>query len=231
MVDIYRIILKQLASRPRLIGLAVMAVITIGLAVLVGRADGSESADIARFINNLGLTLLAPVVTLVFASAALGDLYENNSLIYLWLRPIPRPTIVVAALAAVLTIVVPVLALTFAAASLAAGSGSVAVAASVATLLVVPAYAAIFVALGLFTHRALIWGLGYILVFEGIIAAIGSLPGRLALVSYSRSLLNKIADVSASSLVSVPVAIITLLAVAAAGVGAGSWRLNHMNVP
>lgn len=232
MADIFRIIFKQLASRPRLIGLGVMAVVTIGLALLVGRSDGANDSDIVDFINNLGLTLLTPVVTLVFASAALGDLYENNSLIYLWLRPIPRPKIVAAALAAVLAIVVPALAFTFALAGLAAGSASVAFAAVVATALVVPAYAALFVALGLFTHRALIWGLGYILVFEGIIAAIGSVPGKLALVSYSRSLLSKIADITTrSDLTSVPVSIITLLVVAALGVALGSWRLGHMNVP
>lgn len=232
MADIYKIIMKQLATRPRIIGLAVMAVVTIGLALLVGQADGATDADAVRFINTLGLTLLTPVVTLLFASAALGDLYENGSLVYLWLRPVARWKIVIAALAAVITICVPVLAITFAIAGLLASSASVALGAAVATVFVVPAYGAIFVALGLFSTRALIWGLGYILLFEGFIAAIGSVPGKLSLVTYSRSLLGKVADVTTEfTQSSLPISLIVLVGVAAAGTAIGSWRLSNMNIP
>ena len=42
------------------------------------------------FIDAFGLSLLVPVTTLVFASAALGDPADDGTLVYLWLRPVPR---------------------------------------------------------------------------------------------------------------------------------------------
>ena len=41
-------------------------------------------------MDSYGLSLLIPVVALVFASAALGYLAEDGTLVYLWLRPLAR---------------------------------------------------------------------------------------------------------------------------------------------
>ena len=41
-------------------------------------------------MSNLGFTMVVPIVALVFATAAFGDLKEDSTLVYLWLRPMDR---------------------------------------------------------------------------------------------------------------------------------------------
>ena len=48
-----------------------------------------------------------PVTTLVFAAASLGDFREDGTLVYLWLRPVPRWQIIAAALGASITVTLP----------------------------------------------------------------------------------------------------------------------------
>ena len=50
--------------------------------------------------------------------------------------------------------------------------------------------AALFVLLGLWVRRALLWGLAYILLWEGFVAIAGQNAQRLAIRSYTRSLLR-----------------------------------------
>ena len=63
------------------------------------------------------------MVSLVFASAALGDVAEDGTLVYLWLRPYPRWQLAVAAFAASVTVVVPVAVLPLVIAAALTGEG------------------------------------------------------------------------------------------------------------
>ena len=58
-------------------------------------------------ISDLGFTTLVPIVALVFASAALGDMREDGTLVYLWLRPMDRWPVVVGAWLASITVSLP----------------------------------------------------------------------------------------------------------------------------
>ena len=64
-----------------------------------------------------------------------------------------------------------------------------------ATLALV-AYTGLFCALGLRVRRALVWGLLYIFIWEGFIATANDTAGRLAVRTYSRSVLTETADVT-----------------------------------
>jgi hypothetical protein len=92
-------------------------------------------------------------------------------------------------------------------------------------------YGALFVLLGLWVRRALIWGLAYILLWEGFVAIAGDNAQRLAIRSYTRSLLSDttgvnlfLADIAVAASVIVPlvVAVIAFLLTA--------WRLRKMEV-
>ena len=95
----------------------------------------------------------------------------------------------------------------------------------------VVAYAAVFLLLGLLLKNAIVWGLAYILVWEGIAAALGTGPSRLAIRGYTRSILTdrtgvdlELADLSQLWGVVVPVA------VAAVALALATWRLNRLDV-
>jgi ABC-2 type transport system permease protein len=82
------------------------------------------------------------------------------------------------------------------------------------SVLAVVGYSGLFTWLGLRVKRALVWGLAYILLWEGFVASAGRSAARLAIRAYTRSVLAratgvplKLANVSAAYSVVVPVAV------------------------
>ena len=67
---------------------------------------------------------------------------------------------------------------------------------AMACTVAVVAYSAVFVALGLRVKRALMWGLLYILIWEGFVAQANASAARLAIRSYTRSLLAHVRPTS-----------------------------------
>jgi ABC-2 type transport system permease protein len=189
--------LRNQLTQARLFGLLALGAVGIVTGLTIGASDlvQHELAG-ARFVDTYGLALLAPVATLVFASAALGDPNEDGTLVYLWLRPVPRWQVVAAAIASSITVTWPVVVgpLLIAAACTGAGPDLVRGTAIAATVAVI-AYSAVFVALGLRVKRALMWGLLYVLIWEGFVAQANASAARLAIRSYTRSLLAETADV------------------------------------
>jgi ABC-2 type transport system permease protein len=194
---LYRLMLRTQLTRARVLGLLALGLIGIITAMAIGASDlVDHQLAGGRFIDNFGLALLAPVATLVFASAALGDPNEDGTLVYLWLRPVPRSRVVIAAIASSITVTWPIVVgpLLLAAAVIGPGPELVKGTAIACTVAVV-AYSSVFVALGLRVKRALMWGLLYILIWEGFVAQANASAARLAIRSYTRSLLAHIADV------------------------------------
>lgn len=195
MKAMYDLFVANQTSRGRLAGVAVLGLVGIVLGVAIGRSADDALVAGTGMIANFGLALLVPVTTLIFASSVLGDLREDGTLVYLWLRPIARWRIVAAAMAGTLTVALPVnvIPLTVAAA-LTGGGGRLVLATFVSTVLATVAYTGLFAWLGLRVSRALIWGAAYILVWEGFVATAGATPARFAIRSYSQSLLTEVAN-------------------------------------
>lgn len=190
---IYTLILRSIASRGRLLSLGGLGVISIVIGYAVGAGTGSSS-DGAEFINRMGLTVLVPITTLVFATAALGDIIDDGTMVYLWLRPVKRFHLVTAAAAATLTVVLPLVVVPLGIAAALTNRGSeVVVGAVLSSVLGVIAYTGLFVLLGVVARRSLIWGLLYILIWEGFVAEAGRTASRLAIRAYTRSILSDVA--------------------------------------
>jgi ABC-2 type transport system permease protein len=155
------------------------------------------------------------VVALLVASAALGNPAEDGTLVYLWLRPVERWQHATAAYVASLTVALPAVVVPLALGAAVARAGSDAVWGTVASAVVaVVAYCGLFTWLGLRVRRALPWGLAYILIWEGFVAAAGAGASRVALRAYTRSILSEItgqelrlADVSMPFAVVVPLVV------------------------
>lgn len=232
---LYDLFLRSQATRGRLAALTLLAVaaVVLGIAIAASHPDEPVRAGV-ELVNAYGLSLLAPVTTLVFASAALGDLVDDGTLVYVWLRPVPRWGIAIAAFAASLTVALPlvVVPMVIAAALASDGDGALVAAAALASTLAVVAYSGLFVALGLRVKRALVWGLAYILIWEGFVARAGRNASRLAVLSYTRSILTHATGVRLRlASASVPAAIAVPVLVALAAVAYTSWRLRRQEVP
>ncbi len=215
---IYAVFLSTQVTRGRLAGLGTLGVLAVLLGVAVGLGDRVDpmAAGIS-LVASYGLALFVPVTTLVFASAVLGEPNEDGTLVYLWLRPVARWRLVAMAAAAALTVALPVVVVPLTVASAATGAGAGLVMATlVSTTLATVAYAGVFTWLGLRARRALLWGLAYILVWEGFVANAGGTASLLAIRAHARSLLARLAD-TAPELVEFSLATSIVLPLAAAG--------------
>jgi ABC-2 type transport system permease protein len=210
---LYRLLLSTQATRARLLALSGLGVVAILLGLgLRWNANADPLDDGTLLMATYGLGLFVPVTTLVFASSVLGDPQEDGTLVYLWLKPVARWRIAVAALLATLTVTLPVVVVPMVVSAAIVGAGpDLVVGTVVACLLSTVAYAGIFTWLGLRVKRALVWGLAYILIWEGFVARAGANAARLSIRASSRSLLSHLAhgperiiDVSPTTALVVP---------------------------
>lgn len=209
---------RQHASPGRLaaVGTVGVVVVLLGLAILVG--DGGARAA-QRLVDEAGFALLVPVTAAVFATSVLGDPAEDGTLGHLLTTPRPRWRLAVPALAATTSVVLPlaVLPLVVVLALNGVVVGTI-VAVAVASALVAATYSTVFVALGLGVRRALLVGLLYIALWEGVVARFGTGLARLSVRQYALSLLAALQDDPApSGGVSGPVAAVVLVGLVVAG--------------
>ncbi len=212
MSALYSTVLRSLTTRGRLLALGALAVIAVLLAILVRTGSGFDRADTAfRVVDGYGLSVLVPVVSLVFASAALGDPAEDRTLVYLWLRPVPRWQLALAASGAALTIAVPIAVLPVVIAAAVSGVGiRLVLGAAAGALLAAVAYTAVFCGLGLRVRRALAWGLAYLVIWEQAVARIAKGAARLSISLSTRTITARLAqhDPLPRNAMSMPVAVL-----------------------
>jgi len=195
---VYRVLVRQVVTKARVAGLGALAVFLILLGWAGGRSDPTMS-DAVGLIGNLGLAVILPIGSLIFASGTLADLREDRTLVYLWLRPMQPWVVPVAALGAALTPVLPITVVAGALAAAATGvDSSLITGAVIAMSMGAVAYCAVFVAFGLLVKRTLLWGLMYILIWEGFIAGGGQGAAKLAIRAYTRSIVARATDVDIS---------------------------------
>lgn len=196
MVRLYRLFLGSVVTRGRVVGLLALGVVAILLGVAIGASDTADKLDDGTLtIAGYGLSLLAPVVTLVFASSVLGDPNEDGTLVYLWLRPIHRAQIAGAAALAAFTVAAPLVVVPVTLSAVIIGAGPDLVGATfAATTLGVAAYTGLFTWLGLRIKRALPWGLAYILLWEGFVARAGGGSATLSVRAHTETVLTRLAD-------------------------------------
>jgi len=227
----YRVVLRQLTSRSRIIGLTLLALVAPISAFALGSADASLD-DAVQLIASVGLGLVLPVVSLVFAGAAIGDLRDDKTLVYLWLRPMDRWPIVVGAALAAGTLAAPITIIPIVLAAVATGAGNGIVAGSLLAATVgLVAYVGVFTLFGVWLRRFIVWGLAYILIWEGFIAQAGAGVARVALRKYTRSILvdRTGADLDLADF-TIATAVIVPLVVAVVAVAVASWRLSNQDV-
>lgn len=230
----YRALLAGQLSRARVAVLAGLAVLVGVLAFAVGRAADTDPDAPAVFVNGLGLALLVPLIALYFGSAAFGDLRADATLVYLWLRPRPRLELALAALAVAATVAIPAgcLLVVLMAAIADPGDLGLLAGAVVATVMSALAYCALFTLLGLVARRALIWGLGYVLIWEGLAPAFGDNAAHLAVRVYARSILEHAAGEfeNAGPKVGATTSLLVLTAIAVIAAGVTAWRLSATTI-
>jgi ABC-2 type transport system permease protein len=227
---LYRLLLRNQVSVPRLLGVGALA----GLAVLLGvfaRWDDDPTQAAADIVAAYGLGIVVPLGALWFGTSAVGDLIDDRLLVYLWLKPVPRWQLPAAAILATITLVAPLTALPLAVAALVAGDGGLALTALVSATLAVCAYAGLFVAAGIWFRRAVWWGLAFVLLWENAAAHSSDGLARFTVTSWAHSILSTAADVDVPlDTRSVTAAFVVLPVVMVAGWLLATFRYGRADV-
>ena len=230
---LYKLFLRTQVTRTRVISLVSLGL--VGILVAWGLGATTRRNPLPRgvdFVNLYGLSLLVPIVVLVFASSMFGDLRDDNTLVYLWLRPVSRVKLAVAAALASLTVSWPLAVppLVIGAALTKAGPTLITATLLSATVVTV-AYTGIFLALGLRVKRPLVWGLLYVFIWEGFVARGSFTAAKAAIRAYGSSILS---DLTGRELVlaeiSLTWSIVVPLAAGAAGLAYTVLRLHRQDV-
>lgn len=158
-----------------------MFFLTASLAPLIFVIGLGRSGDFAAEMYNnitssLGMGILYPVAALVVSTAALGEERKAHTIPFLLLKPVSRTVIALGALiaAAISSFVVleAGVLVTWLVAGAMTGEWSLGVATTAGVAIQSVASAAIFVPLGTLLNRATLVGLGYLFLWEGVLAAL-----------------------------------------------------------
>jgi len=226
---------QLLAGRRLVVTVLLSAIPLLAPALLFAAKGNTDPVDFSLgLFRNLVLPFLLPVVSLAFATAALGAEVRDGTATNLLLKPIARAAILAAefaaAVVATLVVLLPLLVLSQA---IAGTTSSLLVGTLAATTVGALAYSALGLALSLFIGRALAVGLVYVVLWEGALVSVAPSASSLAVRGYAEGVLAaitahdgptvsaRLGPVSATVLATV----VTLLALALA-----ARRLSRMDI-
>lgn len=191
--------LRGVLSRRRSVVIVLFAAIPILIAAIV-RMSGTTADALSLtsgLLDALVVRTVLPLVALVFGTAVLGSELEDGTAVYLLVKPIPRWRIVGAKYAAAASLTVVLVVIVTLASGLFVGAGrgaeDLAVGETVAVALGALVYVAIFLALSIVTSRALIIGLGYTLIWEGLLAGLFEGTRVLSVHEYTNAIARLLA--------------------------------------
>lgn len=238
-----RLTVRQLLGWHRLgmlLFLCVMSALPV-LVVAVALASAQFDLDLQRqfvseefrmdFLKSLFdfflLPLLYPTIALLLTATVLREEIQNETIIYLWVKPLSRAAILISkyTVALLLVLLFSGLSLLITGAILVNGWALIAnllLAIAVALM----AYGAFFFTMSTVLDRALIWGFAYVLGWEGLFSRISSAASQLSIRHYAenleRGLLGLPSDVSLGTSLGV------LLGLTVALLGISVWRFSRM---
>jgi ABC-2 type transport system permease protein len=194
MGSVYRLTLRQLSGRWRLLIMTVLAAMPVLIAVLTLRSSSAPS--VAQFeIAVLSAMLagsIAPLVVLAIAAAAFANEVEDRTLANLTLAPIPRWQIVLPKLLASITVAGPFIAASAFVTGYVAflGDATATLAITASAIIGVALYASAFIWLGLVSTQAIGIGLLYIVLWEGFFSGFVEGARLLSIRHYAISLMH-----------------------------------------
>ena len=239
-MSMYALGLRALLLRTRTLGLALLPLLVGAIALAV--AFAAQENDVRQAYSALGAQMfvsqVVALVSLVLGVNAFDDERDGGTLPLLMATTVPRWRIVGAKLAAAWTATVLVCLPALVGCAFLGSQGGFSagrVWASLATSLVLSAagYVSLFVLISLVSTRSLLFGLAYIVVWEGSFATFVKSLRNLSIGSYGRRIVGSSwakADIPFKAAdVGVVGALVVLVAVVVVASGLAMRRLPHVD--
>jgi ABC-2 type transport system permease protein len=239
MPEIARVTLRQLLGRRRTLLLVLLSTLPVLLALAFRVAGETEIERFSRRIfDTISMTILLPLVAILFGSGAFGAEIDDGTIVYLLAKPVPRWVVVASKALSAIAIAILLTGGSTALAGFidmvpAGGNGVLATEAQVLAMVVGSAcYVSLFLALSLFTRRALVIGIGYMLVWEGALSLM--LPGiaNLSIRQYSLGAATAIYNLPLQETrLSAETAFLLVGVLVVASLAIATWRLMRFELP
>ena len=225
--------LRALLNRRRTLLLALLGLLLVGIVALyqLSGPSAEQALEVTRrLLSDLGIGVLLPLVAVIVGTAAIGSELDDGTIVYLLAKPVPRWLILLVKLAVAWLVTVLLVAPAMAiAAILGGGDPGLALGFVAGTIVGALEYTAIFVALSLMTSRALVVGLAYVVVWEGVIAGLFAGTRTLSVRQHVLALVEAVGGTDASGLGSIE-ASTALIAMLIATVAATLLAVRRLQV-
>jgi ABC-2 type transport system permease protein len=228
---------RGLLGRRRAYLLMGLPAVLLVLAVLVRLLAGQNDDITVGMLGGFALATLVPLLGLIAGTGAIGPEIDDGSIVYLLSKPLSRHTIVTtkAAVAVGVVTVFGALPVLVAGLVLSGTSDRLAVGYGLGALVAGIAYAALFLLLAVLTRHAVVVGLLYALIWEGLVG--GYVPGAQALSvqQWSLAITEKVVgspaeQLGVTSAVSLAAAIPLLLALIVGSTWYAGLRLRSLRL-
>ncbi|WP_395658222.1 ABC transporter permease [Nocardioides sp.] len=222
---IVRLGVRSIFGRWRGVLLFVLPLILLGLSVLARALVGQDDEGARHTLYGLGLVVVVPLVALLATSGLLAPEIDDGSISYLLAKPVPRSTIVVSKLVVAVACVLAFGTLPLLVAGLVVRTSepSLAIGFALGSALGGAAYCALFALLSVLTRHAVVIGLVYLLVWEGLLGGLLDGVRWLSVTRWSAEVVDRVAGTSLVSGLPLTYALVAGL-VAIVG---GTWLTGH----
>jgi ABC-2 type transport system permease protein len=207
--------------------------VLFGLAVLVRLIAGEDSSAMTAVLYGVGLALTVPLVALVAGTGVLAPEIDDGSVVYLLAKPVPRPVIVlskvVVAVGCVLAFaVLPVLATGL---FLNPSVPELGLGYALGALVGGVTYAAVFVMLAAVSRHAVVFGLVYVLIWEGLLGPLLSGIRWVSITQWGAAVAATVSDdLGLSTDLAVAYALVAAAVVTVAAVWFAGQRLRSFTL-
>ena len=230
---VMRIGWRTMTGRRRGLVLLLLPALLVAISVVVSALADPSAETSMHILQDLGTVVIVPLVALIATSSVIVPELEDGSIAYLLAKPISRLSIVLSKAVVILgvTLVCGVAPIVVSSFILQPGDSTMATALAVGATTMAIAYTALFTALATSTRHAIIAGIAYIFLWEGLLARF--MPGIrwLSIQRWGFDLVNDIRDVTVVR-GDLPLAysVTALAVVTVAGVLWGARRLSRYNL-
>jgi ABC-2 type transport system permease protein len=230
---IVRLGVRSVFGRRRGILLFILPLVLVGLAVLVRALVGKDPTHAQDTLYGLGLAVIVPLVALLATTGLVAPEIDDGSVSYLLAKPISRHTIVVSKLVVAATCVLVFAAAPMLVAGLVLLPGEPRVGAGFAlgSLACGVAYCALFALLSVLTRHAVVIGLFYLLIWEGLIGGLLDGVRWLSLTRWAGEIVEQVAvDITLVEDLSIGYAVVATSVVIVLGTWLTGRRLRAFNL-
>jgi len=232
-----RLTVRTVLGRRRALLLLILPGVLLLLSVLVRLTAGSDPDITVGVLGAFALAVVVPLLGLIAGTGAIGPEIDDGSIVYLLSKPLSRQTIATTKVVVAFAIVTVFAALPVLVAGLVLSGfeDRLAVGFAAAALLAGAGYVALFLLLSIVTRNAVVIGLIYALVWEGLIG--GFVPGAQALSvlqwagSVTRAIVGERADaLDVTAAVSAPVGVSLLVVLVVGATVLSGQRLRSLRL-